>query len=44
MPATLLHEYTLHNVSTPISKLEVKAGDKTDGIIDYKKRRIGVVN
>ena len=28
----------LHNVSMPISNPEVEAGDKTDGIIGYKKR------
>ena len=36
------HEYTLHNVSMPISNPEVEAGDKTDGMEDKRhalKRR-----
>ena len=34
------NEYTLHNVSMPISNPDVETGDETDGIIGYKKRNM----
>ena len=37
-----LHEYTLQNVSVLISNPEVEAGNKTDGIIGYKKRCVSL--
>ena len=32
----------LHDVSVPTSNPEVEAGDKADGIIGYKKRRVSL--
>ena len=36
------HEYTLRNVSMPVSNPEAEAGDKTYGIIGYKKLRVSL--
>ena len=38
----LQKEYTLHNVSMPISNLEAETGDNKDGIIGYKKHHMSL--